>query len=183
MFWANDVVIDMYFGNYTMLGTLDKFLSQDNPNKQRSLFLHRNSDNWLRLRSRSVTERYKEQLNSIGFFDIDKIFLPVYYESHWTLYVIFIKQRQIVYYDSLNMPYPPSILPQCLLNYIEDEANDALMSFNIIDWKIIRANVVQQGNEFDCAFHIIKNALLVMHDLPLDLQVRKTKCVECVATI
>jgi len=174
MFYADDVLIDMFFGYDTMLGTLDKFLTQDNLNKKRSLFLPRSSDTNLRLRLRSITQRYKLNIcnrSDFGFFDIDKIFIPVYDAFHWTLYVVFIKQKEIVYYDSLYLPYPSNLLPQCLLEYIEDEANDVHVSFTVTDWKIIRANVVHQGNDLDCASHIIKNAMLVMHDLPLDLPV------------
>ena len=46
------------------------------------------------------------------------------------------------------------------------------VSFTLTDWKIIWVNAVNQGgNDLDFAFHIIKNGILVMQDLPLDLPV------------
>ena len=52
------------------------------------------------------------------------------------------------------------------------EKHDVHVSFTVTDWKIIWVNAVnQEGNDLDFAFHIIKNGILVMQELPLDLPV------------
>ena len=160
-----------------MLDVLDLYLCNSNPNRKRSLVLNLHSvdiinsirnrmDNFnLPIMKKHVTK------DNFGFFDIDKIFIPVVQSLHFTMYVVFMESQDIVYYDSLNMQEPEILKSLDVLAYIEYEAKTVGRAFNSKSWKFVRAEVVSQQNGLDCGYCVIKNALLVMHDLPLDLEV------------
>ena len=164
----------MYFGNFMMLDTLDKYLCANNVSRRRSLILHRsyvfNLSTW---KDRKVSRKHKQYATdaSTGFFDLDKVLIPVYDSCHWTLYVIFPKRKHVVFYDTLRYPEPNNLLPDDIFDYISDEANEINKLFNRSQWSYYRAEVVHQGNNLDCGFCIIKYALIVLHDLPLDIKV------------
>ena len=87
------------------------------------------------------------------------------------MYVLFPRRKHLVFYDSLKLPEPTNLQPRDILDYVEDECEDAGLQYHPTQWKYYRAEVVRQGNGVDCGFCLIKHAVLVLHDLPLDLPV------------
>jgi len=160
-----------------MLDVLDRYLCDENPVRQRSLILSRAFNTDFKLRNVTKMRTFKknvvdtERFPSFTFFSLDKVLIPVYDNSHWTMYVIFPKRKHIVFYDTLHYPEPKSVLPNDVLAYVLDECEVAGLQFRLREWHYYRAQVVKQGNFLDCGFCIIKYALLVLHDLPMDLEV------------
>jgi len=160
-----------------MLDVLDRYLCDSNPNRKRSLVLNLHSNaiiNSIRNRiDKFSLPKLKKHVttDNFGFFDIDKIFIPVVHSLHFTMYVVFMESQDIVYYDSLNLAEPEILKSLDVLAYIEYEAKTVGRAFNAKSWKFVRAEVVSQQNGLDCGYCVIKHGLLVMHDLPLDLEV------------
>jgi len=183
----------MYFGRGMMLDALDRYLCDQNSARKRSLVLHRsyipNLHTWKDRRFSRSHKQFVISANS-GFFDLDKVFLPVHNNLHWTLYVIFPIRRHVVFYDTLNLAEPDSLQPNDIFEYIEDECAAIGKVFNRNAWKYYRAAVKLQGNGLDCGFCVIKYAIIVLHNLPLDLNVSLStpyvfdqcihECIECI---
>jgi len=167
----------MYFGHYMMLDILDMYLCDNNLARRRSLILHRsyipNLNTW---KDRRISRNHKKYVTNTKttFFDLDKVLMPVYDNCHWTLYVIFPRRKHIVFYDTLKYPEPKSLLVDDIFDYIADEAAEVSKEFKRSEWSYYRAEVINQGNGLDCGFCVIKYALIVLHDLPLDLKVTTT---------
>ena len=83
------------------------------------------------------------------------------------------ESKDIVFYDTLNLMPPKALSFEDVLSYIEDESSEANVLFERDSWLFVTAKVVQQGNGLDCGYCLIKNAMLVLQDLPLDLNVSK----------
>jgi len=158
-----------------MLDLLDQYLCGCNTSRKRSLIMSSHNGIILKtFKDRTKTRIFKKKVvtATFGFFDIDKIMIPVHDNSHWTLYVIFIQSKDIVHYDSLALAEPTTLTYSDILAYLEDEACAANIPFLTSEWSYLRATVINQVNTLDCGFCVIKHGILVMHDLPLNLQVR-----------
>ena len=158
-----------------MLDQLDILLCSQNPTRKRSLILNWAVAEHLHfLRNRLQTRKFKKCLvrEGVQFFDTERILIPVNFSLHYTLFVVFMQTRDIVYYDSLDYPYPSCLSNDDILDYIEDEAEEAnIPSFHRSEWNFHRATVVNQVNSLDCGYCVIKHAMLDLQDLPLDLKV------------
>jgi Ulp1 family protease len=128
-------------------------------------------------KNRKLSRAYKKYVVNqnirpdFSFFHLEKVFIPVHDSSHWTMYVIYPRRKHLLFYDSLNLKEPANLLPQDILDYVEDECAAADLQYRPSQWKYYRAEVMQQGNGVDCGFCVIKHAVFVLHDLPLDLPV------------
>jgi Ulp1 family protease len=126
----------MYFGYNRLLDALDQYLCHLNPARHRSLFLHRTFYTNLHLhKDRKISRAYKKHVVNenirpdFSFFDLDKVFIPVYDSSHFTMYVIFPRRKHLVFYDSLNLKEPANLLPQDILDYVENECAAADLQY------------------------------------------------------
>ena len=168
----------MFFGADMMLDVLDKYLCGENPARGRSLIIFRSFSTDIHLKNTTKTRKFKKNVvnadrnPSFTFFNLEKVLIPVHDSAHWTLYVIFPQRKHIVYYDTLNYPEPNSLHPLDVLSYVQDECGIIGLPFRRREWQYYRAEVINQINFLDCGFCIIKYALLVLHDLPMDLKVR-----------
>ena len=174
MYYCSDNIIDVFFARNSFLDILDQYLCAHNVNRKRSMILNIASNN--HLRSRLFVERTRSYKNhvitaSLGFFNIDKIVIPVFADSHYTMYVVYMETQDVVFIDTLNMATPKALSYNDILAFLKDESIEANRPFCEKEWKFVRAKVVHQGNSLDCGFCVIKYALLVLQDLPFDLQV------------
>jgi len=157
-----------------MLDQLDKLLCSQNEHRKRSLIFRLSFVENLHItKDRVITRKFKAGIVKEGynFFDLEKILIPVHINLHFTMFVIFMQSHDIIYYDTLNCPYPSCLTSEDMLDYLEDEAFITNAPFDRTHWNCHRATVVQQGNGVDCGFCVIKYGMLVLQDLPLDLEV------------
>jgi len=166
-------MLNVYFGKQSMLDRLDECLCNINPRRKRSLILYRATNEHMVLKQYDQTRKYKNKvcINSFGFFNIDKILIPVHESSHYTMYVVYMEEKDIVFFDTLDLEIPDALKYEHILGYIEDEAKQASIPFDRSAWNFIRARVENQGNGLDCGFCVIKYGLIVLQDLPLNLKV------------
>ena len=157
----------MYFGYDRLLDSLEQLLCDLNPSHHRSLFLHRTFYTNLNIhKDVKISRRCKRHvvnkttLPNFGFFDLEKVFIPVHDSDHWTMYVIYPRRKHLVFYDSLNLREPSNLQPQGIHNHVQDECEDARLQYCPQHWKYYRAEVLQQGNGMDCGFCLIKHAII-----------------------
>ena len=105
-------------------------------------------------------------------FAMDKVFFPINIRNtHWTLAVIYVKLKEIRYYDSMN---------GCGLKLLEALRqwlmHEALYKKNVVldesSWKLIDSGehhvpVPEQNNFFDCGVFVCVAADFIQDDLPL----------------
>jgi hypothetical protein len=169
--------MEMFFGPNMMLDVLDSYLCEQNAARNRSLILSKIDGVYIHLRDTKETNKFLKKVEDLAndpsftFFHLEKVFIPVNFNYHWTLYVVFPRRKHIVFYDTLNLEEPKCLPPDDILAYVENMYNIAGLRFRSIEWRYYRANVKQQGNSLDCGFCVIKNALLILHSLPMDLPV------------
>jgi sentrin-specific protease 1 len=104
-------------------------------------------------------------------FAYDKIFCPANIDQqHWTLTVIFMQQKTIVYYDSMGDQGRRYV--DGLFRYVQDEHQDkkGVPPPNPEEWTLVygsRDGCPQQQNGFDCGVYACVCADYLSDDLPL----------------
>lgn len=114
-------------------------------------------------------ERWTKKFN---VFLKDKIFIPVNISNtHWTMIVVYIKLKEIHYYDSMSGPGVNRFLKH-ILQWLKDESKEKYNNEYIInnnEWILIdqEEDVPQQRNGFDCGMFTILCADFLSDNIPL----------------
>ena len=99
----------------------------------------------------------KKWSDKFNIFNMDKIFFPININnSHWSLTIVFIMLKKIVYFDSLHRN--GEIYVDSLMQWIIDEGyNRYKKIINKEDWKLMYKNTAcpKQGNDNDCGVFTI----------------------------
>jgi Ulp1 family protease len=99
----------------------------------------------------------KKWSDKFNIFNMDKIFFPININnSHWSLTIVFIMLKKIIYFDSLHGN--GEIYVNSLMQWIIDEFyNKYKKIINKEDWKLICKNTTcpKQGNDNDCGVFTI----------------------------
>lgn len=102
-------------------------------------------------------------------FSMDKIFFPINISNtHWTLAVIFMTKKEIVYYDSMSGR--GDVFLKGLQNWLRDEHKEKKkgQELDLSEWSSYCMNdVPQQRNGTDCGVFTIVCADFLSDDLPL----------------
>ena len=112
---------------------------------------------------------YNRWTKLFNIFEKDKIFCPINVnKSHWTLLVLYIRLKKIVYYDSLGGSSFSKYLNGAL-RYLEDEADRLGRGFLPDEWELVSSAkyTPQQENGIDCGVFTIMFADFLSDDLPL----------------
>ena len=114
--------------------------------------------------------RVERWTRKINIFCMDKVYCPLNVDNkHWALVVIFMKDRKIVFYDSMG--HCGSIYLKSVLNYLEHvSCNQEGSHFCREDWELISArdSVPQQQNGYDCGVYTAMYAHYISKGLPLE---------------
>ena len=165
--WLNDEVINFYMN---MLQDRDMQLCNLFPDRSSNQFF--NSHFVERLLFTDKTYKYKnvrKWTKNVDVFQKDKLFFPVnVLNSHWTLLVIMIGEKQIHYYDSINGRGLHFL--DGMLQWIIDEASDKKgLKVNPSEWSLVSQEgyVPQQENGVDCGMFTIMMTDMLSDKLPL----------------
>ena len=113
---------------------------------------------------------YNRWAKKFDIFQKNKIFCPININnSHWTLLVMYIKLKKIVYYDSMGRSSCSKYLNGAL-RYLGDEADRLGRGFLPDEWELVPTdlnNTPQQQNGYDCGVFTIMFADFLTHNLPL----------------
>jgi Ulp1 family protease len=116
----------------------------------------------------------KHQLDFI--FDYDRLFFPIHKTfNHWTLIVIFIQQKKIIYYDSMTydetvIEYGNNIM-KIMLKWLNDVAVLTKKTFNAEEWVTDQFSVPQQNNGIDCGVFCIMFMDYIANNFPFNKDV------------
>lgn len=143
--WASDATINGIISCYSML--YEEIVTL-HPNQKRVLFinsLHLLFDNierkdFYRL-GRSLRAQRKLHGN-IPILSYGKIIIAHSDPGHWVLYSIFLQEKTIAFYDSMNQP--PQQPPQLLLQWLQKDADEQNIPFNPMEWKITQVKCTEQ---------------------------------------
>ena len=95
------------------------------------------------LRKVQFKKQFVHNLDSVMKYS--KIFIPNNVkDDHWTMYVIFIEEKTIAYYDSFNEKPPTTRKPEQLVTIIEQISSIERIPFKREDWTCIQSPCVPQ---------------------------------------
>lgn len=121
-------------------------------------------------------DRIKRWFKKINLYKFDRVFIPVYYNVHFAMFEIQIRNRKIIYYDSLPMTEIKSSMTQKWMKGIKrcliDHAADQKLSKEekVLYWDTIYGISPRQENGSDCGIFAMLCADFRSDDLPLDYQ-------------
>ncbi|CAK4099292.1 unnamed protein product [Aphanomyces euteiches] len=167
--WLNDEIVNFWF---QMLAERDASLKR--PLKSHffnSFFFSKVSEggyNYINVR---------RWTRKIDLFSMDKIFVPVNVRNvHWCLAVIFMKEKRIQYFDSMNGAGTQCL--EVLFKYLHDEMqNKKNTQFDETDWELVSSteDTPQQNNAHDCGVFTCMFADYLSRDLALTFSQRDMK--------
>lgn len=121
-------------------------------------------------------DRIKRWFKKINLYNFDKVFIPVYYNLHFTMFEIQIRNRKIIYYDSLPITVNKKLMiakwMQGIKRCLIDHATYQKITTNekYIYWEPFIGISPQQENSSDCGIFAMLCADFRSDDLPLDYQ-------------
>lgn len=146
--WLNDEVVNFYFN-------LIKSRSESDSNLPK---VHVFNTFFYPKIMKTGHAGVKRWTRKVDIFAMDVILIPVHLGMHWCLAVIDLKNKEIVYYDSLRGNNPSCI--QGLRKYLADESMDKKKKpFDFSGWKdSMPKNIPEQMNGCDCGVFMSKYA-------------------------
>jgi len=102
---------------------------------------------------------------------MERIYCPINIEqSHWTLIVVYIEEKKICYYDSMNNNQAERYM-NGILEWIRDEARTkgGLPNFDINQWTTVKSprDLPKQRDCNSCGVFVLAFAALLTDDIPL----------------
>ncbi|XP_059067122.1 putative ubiquitin-like-specific protease 1B [Cryptomeria japonica] len=114
----------------------------------------------------------RHQKIGYNLLECDSILVPIYkfYQQHWCLAIINIKEKKFQYFDSLSGRNHDDSVFNILAQYIKDEAEDKCRKDLDVDkWKREYVeNLPKQGNIYDCGVFLIKYADFHTRGMPFN---------------
>lgn len=155
--WLNDTVIEFYM----------KHIEADNSETVcfNSFFFTALSE-----RGYQGVRRWMKRKKA-DIFQLHKIFVPINLnQNHWVLGMVDIKNKKIVYADSLcsssSMNKRVFSILKLLQNYVIEESGGKIGK----DFKLEPVSCPQQPNGFDCGVFVFMNSLYLSKGLPLTFE-------------
>ena len=152
-YWLNDNVINSYLD-------LIQQRSQDNSNLPRTHCF--NTYFYTKLASKGYGS-VRRWTKKVDIFQKDVLIVPCHVsKSHWTLTVVDLNNRKIIYYDSLGAE-DHGIL-NLIASYLQQESLDKRgIKLDISEWEIFSRgkSSPQQNNSYDCGVFTIVTAELI----------------------
>uniref|UniRef100_K3WMB9 Ubiquitin-like protease family profile domain-containing protein n=1 Tax=Globisporangium ultimum (strain ATCC 200006 / CBS 805.95 / DAOM BR144) TaxID=431595 RepID=K3WMB9_GLOUD len=164
--WLNDEVINFYM---QLLMERDERLVKDGTLEKRSHFF--NSFFYTKVSEGGYNfVNVRRWTRKIDLFAMDKIFVPVNISNtHWCMAVIFMSEKRIQYYDSMNGS--GSTCLNVLMKYLHDEMeNKKHQKFSDEGWKLVPTDLdstPQQQNGSDCGVFSCMFADFLSQNKPL----------------
>lgn len=168
--WLNDEIVNFYMG---LLQDRDTALCDQDPNRRKSHFF---SSMFMDKLMNVGNDKGYEYANvrrwsrKFDIFEMDKVVFPVNISnSHWTLAVLYVQEKRICYYDSMNGNGDRYLT--ALRRWLVDEAqNKKQMELDGQEYALmgsVENSVPQQNNGSDCGVFTIMAADFLSEDIPL----------------
>ncbi|GLD99130.1 hypothetical protein PINS_up007847 [Pythium insidiosum] len=163
--WLNDEVINFWF---QMLADRDAALVKRGDLAKGSHFF--NSFFYTKVSEGGYNFiNVRRWTRKVDLFAMDKIFVPVNISNtHWCLAVIFMTDKRIQYYDSMDGSGQRCL--EVLLKYLHDEMeHKKKQAFDASDWRLVQStpDTPQQENGSDCGVFACTFADYLSRNLPL----------------
>ncbi|CAO2614244.1 Sentrin-specific protease 2 [Lemmus lemmus] len=156
--WLNDEVINFYMN----------LLVQRN-DREGSPALHAFSTFFypkLKHGGYSAVKRWTRRMN---LFEKEIILVPIHQKVHWSLIVIDLRKRSIIYYDSMG--HTGQSICETIFQYLQNESKTRRnIELDSLEWKqysMTSAEIPQQLNGSDCGVFTCKYADYISRDQPV----------------
>ena len=91
--------------------------------------------------------------------DFKSIYVPINYDTHWTLLFIDVSNQSVKYLDSALNQQKANYYMDISLRWLQDEAEKRqVTTFNVNNWTKTIIQVTQQRNRYDCGVFVLANA-------------------------
>lgn len=137
--WLNDEVINFYMNLLIARGTTDNYPK----------VYAMNTFFYPKLLSGGHSS-LKRWTRKVDLFAQDLVVVPIHLDIHWCMSIIDLRDKAIVYYDSMGSSNPKCLA--ALKQYLQDESLDKKKkAYDMSDWKLKSAkDIPQQMNGSDC---------------------------------
>ena len=167
--WLNDEMVNFYM---KMLNDREEQLLAKYPGKRKSYFFNsfftnRLVDNETGGYCYDNVKRWTKKAGIDNIMELERIFFPVNVNNtHWTLAVVYISEKKVLYYDSMGGRGQRYV--EGLLRWVVDEASTKhKIVVNKSEWSLERGVCPQQQNGYDCGVFTVVCADFLADDLPL----------------
>lgn len=163
--WLNDEIINFYMA---MLQEREDMLCGNDSQRKKSHYFNSLFMGKLLEGQQYQYSRVKRWSKKVDVFSCRRIFFPINISnSHWTLLVIWMDEKKIVYYDSMSGS--GSVYLKSAQQWLSDESLDKKgATFDTSLWTLeVASDVPQQQNGFDCGMFALMCADFLTDDLPL----------------
>jgi len=158
----------------TLLRTRDKDLCEADNSRLPSHYFDSSFITILCRKNYSYQTDIKSWSQDLDIFSLDKIFFPCIKESHWTLFIIFIQDKAIHYFDSsygmmtrMSQANKDMKTMHSLLQWIADLSNDQLINCDLSKFILNDCREIPQQYTFDCGVFTMMYADFLTDNLPL----------------
>ncbi|KAI1299264.1 Ubiquitin-like-specific protease 1 [Halotydeus destructor] len=103
--------------------------------------------------------------------DLSVLFIPVFYQNHWTMFAFRPAVDELAYYDSFNKPPPGAWLDVVKLMIEGLRQKELGGSYQPYDLELRSLKVPQQNNAKDCGVYILAYAECLTKQIPVAEQV------------
>nr|XP_034357447.1 sentrin-specific protease 2-like [Arvicanthis niloticus] len=156
--WLNDEIINFYMN----------LLVERNEN-QGYPALHVFSTFFYPKLTQSGYSSVKRWTRTINLFDKEMILVPIHQRVHWSLVVIDLRKRNIVYLDSLGQT--GKTICETIFQYLQNESKTRRnIELDPLEWKLYSMSteeIPQQLNGSDCGMFACKYADYIARDQPV----------------
>jgi Ulp1 family protease len=104
-----------------------------------------------------------------GYFQSEKIFIPINEKNkHWTCIVIFMKEKQIQYYDSTSVGTGNSYMNDVLQYLVDEDKGQGCVKREIWTLVTFAESVPKQENWSDCGAFICMFGYFISQEASLE---------------
>ncbi len=176
--WIDNKVINFYCKNY--LAEIDQKQCQEEPERNCSGFLgsyfwqtltdEKNNDMKVQGKYNYINvSKWSKKMPGKDIFNLKKIFILINIENqHWTCIVIFMKEKQIQYYDSHTVGAGNSHMNDVLRYLVDEDKGQGHVKRE--EWTLVPSTetVPKQENTIDCGAFICMFGYFISQDASLE---------------
>eukprot|EP01039_Chlorochromonas_danica_P002907 gene2907-3173_t len=163
--WLNDEVINFYM---CMLQERDKALCEKYTGRKPSHYFNSFFMTKLQEGGKYAYSQVRRWSRKFDVFALEKVFIPInIHNTHWTLAVVYMQEKKIVFYDSMSGG--GMVYLRDLKRWVADEHRDKKgTDLDMSSWTTMSAQgIPQQRNGYDCGVFVVMCADYLTDDLPL----------------
>jgi hypothetical protein len=154
--WLNDEIVNAYLNMVVSKALVDTGYTKAADDVPKYHAFNTNMYDNYKAKGYESVKRWpvRAKIGGKRLLEVEKCFVPVNENKHWTLLTISGTKRTVEYYDSLYND--PDKYAEFGMDFVRNVLGE---DFKADEWKVIDASSAQQANGLDCGVFVCMNAL------------------------